>query len=724
MAYGNKYYLDFYDRFNNQIKVYIQQEDYVGGTTDLTGGDTPLKLHWMGEGSEKYKAIKGSACEFSVISTSDQQFLNLFTTTSREYKVIVYRDSYEIWRGFIDPDSYQEPFLYHPYESVIHASDGLGELKNVEFPTPDTTEYYNLENHLLYYIRECLFATGHELDLWVTNNLNWTGATRMIDDTYLHHKCWRDDNNEFTDCYDILDKILTSIGARLYQWNGVWNIERIDYLRDGSVDINKYTAASNYNVVTTGSGANPNLTMTGVDGSPMCVWVNQSPTLEIVPGLKSYEWNVDPGKVETLLPFTNNKGWFSDSEFQDPGTGSLTPRYWTWEDNYNGYGSYTHSYTHFTGNDFLTIKGVDLPYILASYASPGPDGHAKFVSDTVTLDNYSLREDGSLGFTLNAKVGMRSGANGQAMYKPYFRWGMKLTLTDALFTSPDNTVSWTGTNKEYIAKSVGNTQELYAYEYEGKIYWGTVDPETYTQSDNSTAPYIPGILTAAFQEINGGAIEYAIDIEDLYFNDDYDGTVSYEFYIYPLGTWVHYYSVKPPLVVFTAHNTNYIDIYRLGLTLRDQEFGYTESGTIPVDTDNRRKDSYTIYLNDGIPTYNRKYWSLLVPLKSDSSEVGNVWTVGGTTVGGLDAAQRFEISAQYLRPMRKLSGMLCSDPGSMGFGKVLIDNYSKKYICTGVEYDAKNAFWDGEWREINDPGGARLGDYDADDFSTGDFWAI
>ena len=59
MAYGSKYYLDFYDRFDNQIKVYIQQDGYTGAVIDVTGGGVPLKIHWLGEGSDKYKPIKG-----------------------------------------------------------------------------------------------------------------------------------------------------------------------------------------------------------------------------------------------------------------------------------------------------------------------------------------------------------------------------------------------------------------------------------------------------------------------------------------------------------------------------------------------------------------------------------------------------------------------------------------------------------------------------------------
>jgi len=238
MAYGNKYYLEFYDRFSNLFKIYISQEGYTGAVIDVVGGGLPLSIHWLGEGDSKYSVVKGSTCEFSIISETDQAYLSMFTGTARDFRLRVSKGSDLIWQGHIDPDSYKEPFLQPPYVSTIHASDGLGELKNIKFPKPDSTKYYTFEQPIIYFIAEILKQTGSLLSIYVANDVSFTGASpaRCFDAVHVSHKTFRDEDNEFESCYDVLEKILKSLGSRISQYNGEWYIERIDQKRSDTVD--------------------------------------------------------------------------------------------------------------------------------------------------------------------------------------------------------------------------------------------------------------------------------------------------------------------------------------------------------------------------------------------------------------------------------------------------------------------------------------------------------
>jgi len=429
MAYGNKYYLDFYDRFNNKFIVNIQQEDWVGGSTDVTGAEDPVKIHWLGEGDEKYKPIKGSECEIRLVSDTNHKFLNMFEAPARKYRVFINNvnspvGTATLWRGFIDPDSYAEPYVTPPYTSVLHASDGLGELKNIRFPQPEaywSNIYGNLQWSLIYIISEILKQTGHELNIYVASNITWSSNT-LYDDTYLWNKVLRDENGEYDFCYDILEKILVSTGARIYQWFDRWYIERIDYVRDGTVDYRVYDKDGVYD--STSSSQNTQLYMTDKhgnydadqDGTPetasdLCVWVDQTPELEIDPAVKTLTIEKKPGELKSILKSTNHYGMFIDTEFTKPPppqAGVLVPRFWTWVNNYNGYNAYIHGYSKFPGTDHIRIKGIVLPEVdlpgSPAFTGSGPDNNPYLISDSVSLDWRSLTTSGSLKFKLNTKV--------------------------------------------------------------------------------------------------------------------------------------------------------------------------------------------------------------------------------------------------------------------------------------------------------------------------------
>lgn len=75
--------------------------------------------------------------------------------------------------------------------------------------------------------RVCFTGTNLSLNLRVLSNLYPEGAdnNRWIDDTYLDITTFKNDN-DWENCYDILEKILTRFSATLFQAKGSWYIVR------------------------------------------------------------------------------------------------------------------------------------------------------------------------------------------------------------------------------------------------------------------------------------------------------------------------------------------------------------------------------------------------------------------------------------------------------------------------------------------------------------------
>jgi hypothetical protein len=219
--------------------------------------------------------------------------------------------------------------------------------------------------------------------------------------------------------------------------------------------------------------------------------------------------------------------------------------------------------------------------------------------------------------------------------------------------------------------------------------------------------------------------EFEVKTEPLRFEPDMNTVVNLQFWLYPLFS---VYYLDDPLVP-TYPQSSYIynlDVYDVSVEIHDEDMGFSGSEIADVNENNRYKPpTQTFYFTSGTPTYNQELYNKYIFMDSSGDRIGTVWSVDGEGSQSLVSKIHLRtLGIQHAIPRRMLSGELCSDPDDMDFGKILIDNYGFKYLCTGVEYDLKQGFWNGEWKEINDPDATRLGDFDADDFDTGDFWAI
>jgi len=713
MAYGNRYYLDYYDHYNDLIKVYILQDGYTGAVTDLTGSDSPFTIHWLGEGTDKMDVIKGSTAQLRVMSTTDRQFLSLFTSTSRKYMISAWKNSDQLWQGFVDADSYREPFTCPPYVSVIHASDGLGELKNTTFPTPEETDLHALILPLKYYITQCLRATGHSLPTYVACNLSFTGGTNTpFEDIYIPHTSFQDEDNNYISCYDILEKILKSLGARVYMHGGKWWVDRVDYIRNGTVDYDEYSYAGAYMRTLTSNARS--LTLTGADGATPCVFVNNSQQMEIVPAWKSFILKTDAGEKMNILTCANAMGKFVESEFEEPpAAGPWPARYWSPGNNPGGNGS-TLSYGYTPGNDYLQISNINYPY-------PAPIVHQwpYLESDVITLDNQGVDTNGEMRLRLDIKASFGTTNNNIWLYSPYVRFNIKVAIDDSDYFGSDPY----NQNIGYVGSSPGNTLRLYLKEVDNKLIWTQQEDFSVGQTTTPwTMPYLCGRNLCKFSTNNTEA-DFSVQTEPLKFAFGHDVQPRVQVRLYALTVDYSFEGGSIPVQPYTFY-LYYLKIYHCRLRLIDSMVPFDRSGEITVDLNNRFKPSEQVYeFSGGTSTFNQRFYNKYVFVKSDGTHIGPTWEIDGDVIGALVLGVNSQsLLSQFNRPMRKLSGEILSQdiwPGSL-----LVDPYGAKYLFTGVEYDTRLSRWNGEWIQIYDPSNPDSGDYDADDFSQSDFWAI
>lgn len=220
MSYGTKYTLTFPSYFDETCQLLIEEEGYAGASTDIYGADDPITIAWETPSDFLLEPINGSMATIRLVSETDFQFLDLYTSSNRKYRVTFNVGGALKWRGFLSPDQYREEYKAPPYINEFVAYDQLGYLKTVDW---DQTGGAISLMRLLGYVFE---KTGLELNLYEGINVfdsahDMTSADSPLDQTYINGDAYEDKTY-----YDVLYDILIKFGAVIKQQNGCWFIFR------------------------------------------------------------------------------------------------------------------------------------------------------------------------------------------------------------------------------------------------------------------------------------------------------------------------------------------------------------------------------------------------------------------------------------------------------------------------------------------------------------------
>ena len=164
MAYGNRFRFRFDSVHGVEYNIYILKDGYTGTCEQRALGHAPVLK------KQKNGPICGTSLDLYAQCVVDGEFAELYTSDPKEYRVDVYRAGILIWTGFVSTELYSEPSIYPPYDVQIVATDGLGELKQVDF------EYAGLVT-LSEHIRTALSYTGANKIIYVASSLAMQGES-------------------------------------------------------------------------------------------------------------------------------------------------------------------------------------------------------------------------------------------------------------------------------------------------------------------------------------------------------------------------------------------------------------------------------------------------------------------------------------------------------------------------------------------------------------------
>lgn len=280
--YGDRWIIQFYNRSGELCQGKIQQKGYVGVVTYPDSLGNPISINYR-EGSSsdaKYDVIKGSECNVTLVSSTSFEFLDLFEGEEDEFRLQYEKAGSLIWQGFSKNEGYSEAYQTAPYEIQLTFIDGLGTLKDKDYLDSNGEIFKGIKSEIDI-ISYCLLSTLHQLPIWVSIDIferSFTQAdtTTPLAQSYLNVDLFNEDDN-IDSCYDVIEKILFSYGAQLFQEGGTWHIRCIDDIQTAYTQT-KYSAYGEY---TTNTTYNPAVTTTDSSTDPL-IRFGQA-TLNIIP---------------------------------------------------------------------------------------------------------------------------------------------------------------------------------------------------------------------------------------------------------------------------------------------------------------------------------------------------------------------------------------------------------------------------------------------------------
>ena len=437
-VYGTFYTYEYKDVHGNTTVVDIDKKNYVGAETEILGGDNALVLSLRGEGeTNKFAPVLSTQADLNIVSETDQYFIQLYTNDRDLFRVNYYKEGVLKWRGKLLPFRYLEDYKSAPYYVTITATDGLAELSEKYLLNADGAVFQGTVK-LISLIAYCLQKTNVYLPIRVginiyADDMAQTASDDPLDQAYCDYEAFYIAEKQPTLAF-VLENILKVFKARIIQWDGYWNIVRVEELGTTYA----YRQYDRYGDYVSNSTFNPvkDINYPDTDG----YMFTSFPTLELQPGYGQIKSTYKLGLTDNIIK---------------NGNFSLRLSFYSWlgqtgysaEINKDGFVVANGGYALSEGYEYVNPTNV------AYYMSAGEDVLNNSLAGTAYIqsDNYfvSMSANNTLKIVVRFKVKVASVLFGGTVYKaevPYIKvrirvkYGSLYLQTDGTWTSTESTI--------------------------------------------------------------------------------------------------------------------------------------------------------------------------------------------------------------------------------------------------------------------------------------------
>lgn len=244
MAYGKKYEITNVKTAtkssiggNTTWVIEIYQDGYAGGVSDLIGTGDMLGFDWQPSRPGLFAPLMPCSCIINILSQSEGQYNEFRSAGISEYYCVIKKNGADYWSGAYRSETYQEQYIDTPYAVSLSFNCGLADLQFFEYE--DAGLLYNGDEDVLTIVLNCLNKIQPNRNVVEIINLledSFTTGTSdgMLDQAFLTQGFFTepdvDGASRGISCYRVLEGIMGSLKATLFQLDNKWWIIRTEEL--------------------------------------------------------------------------------------------------------------------------------------------------------------------------------------------------------------------------------------------------------------------------------------------------------------------------------------------------------------------------------------------------------------------------------------------------------------------------------------------------------------
>ena len=228
MAYEIKYRITAATKSDVTSVLNIYEDGYDGEIIEYPC--ISLQLQYIPRSDDAFEPIYVSQLSVAIDVTDDVENMPDFTTLNdRKYFVKLLSGANVDFIGWVLSDNVQYVFSTGRKDLYFNAIDGLGMLETIPLPLSDETELVYVET-AKDLISIALGKIGYPIDYKIISGVSFyaDGMDNRDDDpsadglaqSYINYATFINENQEATNCLDVLTRITKSFGSRLFQAKG------------------------------------------------------------------------------------------------------------------------------------------------------------------------------------------------------------------------------------------------------------------------------------------------------------------------------------------------------------------------------------------------------------------------------------------------------------------------------------------------------------------------
>ena len=217
-----RYSGEFMDISGNRWGVNIFSKDWIGQPGELTfPGSSPLIISW--EETDKIAPIQGSTATLTIESPGDRTYIDLYTIESGSITLDVTRNGSLYWRGFLDPEFYEEPYEKASNYDVQLTFSDFGILDRLNFEGQGILSLDSI-------IKSALASSGLNDSYSLLCSTQLYQSPLTLNRIYISSENFYDEDGEPMTLRETIEAILQPLALRMIQRGGVITIYDLNAL--------------------------------------------------------------------------------------------------------------------------------------------------------------------------------------------------------------------------------------------------------------------------------------------------------------------------------------------------------------------------------------------------------------------------------------------------------------------------------------------------------------